>query len=94
VALLVPPELTPAELRYRSLFGGLRTLPLGSIERCELRVGVHEPRDRFRPLYRLVVTPRAEARQAPIVINVKVLTMDGLKRAIAALGVEAAAAQG
>lgn len=84
-------ELTPSTLVYRSLFGGRRTVALEAIGAAELEVGVLRPGDRFKPLYRLVITPRAPASWPPIVVNLKVLAMPELKRVVAALGVTSAA---
>lgn len=80
-------ELTPTELRYRSLFTGLRVIALDAIGSSEIQIGVNEPRDRFKPMYRLVVTPRDASGGAPIVVNVKVLSMNELRRVLLALGI-------
>jgi len=80
-------EVTAKELRYRSLFTGLRVIALDAIESSEIQIGVQEPRDRFRPLYRLVVKSREPADAKPLVVNVKVLSMNELRRVLLALGI-------
>lgn len=80
-------EVTSTELRYRSLFGGLRVIALSAIESSEIQIGVNEPRDRFRPLYRLVVTLREPAGAQPLIVNIKVLSMNELRRVLLALGI-------
>jgi hypothetical protein len=77
-------ELTPTELRYRSLFGGSRKVALADIERAEIEIGARTPRDRFRPQCRLVVVGRGEPR--PIVVNLKVFPFEPLKDVCAAVG--------
>jgi hypothetical protein len=78
-------ELTPDELRYRSLFGRSRQVRYDAIERAEIQVGVAEPGDRLRPRYRLVVVPR-DAEERPIVVNLKVFPFEPLKSVCAAVG--------
>ena len=83
-------ELGPTQLVYRSLFGGRRAIELSEIASADLEVGVLQPSDRFKPLYRLVVRAR-ETSRPPIVVNLKVLAMPALKRVVEALGVGAPA---
>lgn len=80
-------ELTPTEFRYRSLFGRSRALAYDAIANARIQVGVREYRDRFRPNYRLVVTPRA-ANERPIVVNLKVFAFEPLKQVCAAVDAE------
>lgn len=78
-------ELTPEELHYRSLFGGVRRVRYDAIEKAEIQVGVVEPADRMKPRSRLVVVPR-DAAKRPIVINLKVFPFEPLKDVCAAVG--------
>lgn len=76
-------ELTRDEFRYRSLFGGARSLRYEEIERATIEVGLVNRGDAFRPHYRMVVAPRNGKR--PIVVNLKVFPLAPLREVCAAL---------
>jgi hypothetical protein len=78
-------ELTPDEFRYRSLFGGSRGLRYEAIESARIQVGVRVSKDRWKPHYRLVLTPKAGATARPIVVNLKVFAFEPLKKVCAAV---------
>lgn len=79
-------ELTADEFRYRSLFGGSRSVAYADIDRAEIEIGVRTPGDRFRPRYRLVVVPRATVASRPILVNLKVFPFEPLRQVCAVVG--------
>ncbi|MBI5365216.1 MAG: hypothetical protein HZA53_18705 [Planctomycetes bacterium] len=81
-------ELTARELRYRSLFGGSRSIAFDAIANARIQVGARGAEDRWKPHYRLVITPRDGTSARPIVVNLKVFAFEPLKRVCAAVDAE------
>ncbi|HEY0159836.1 MAG TPA: hypothetical protein VGF28_21300 [Thermoanaerobaculia bacterium] len=69
-------------IRYRSLFGGRRSLAIADVDHARIDIGVFTYTDRFKPTTRLVV----EGRDGPaLVINLKVFRKDCVEGLIAVL---------
>lgn len=81
-------ELTARDFRYRSLFGGSRSIAFDAIASARIQVGGRDAKNRWKPHYRLVITPRDAAGARPIVVNLKVFAFEPLKRVCAAVDAE------
>ena len=68
-------------LAYRSLFGGTRSIPLADVDMAETKLATNK-----YPFMQLVVTPKAETGQPPIIINMKVFSKHDLDRVFDLLG--------
>jgi len=75
-------SLREGVVKYRSLFGGVRTILLSDIERAEYR---YAPEAAFGPFAQLVLTPSPNAGR-PVVINMKVFSRADLERLFEILG--------
>jgi hypothetical protein len=67
--------VSDSEFSYRSLFGGIRRLPLSQIASAKTEIGVGSS---FGPFYRLVIT--AKDATPPLVINMKVFSQADLQK--------------
>jgi hypothetical protein len=75
-------SLREGVLKYRSLFGGLRSIRLSDVERAEYKFA---PEAAFGPFVQLVLTPHPNAGP-PVVINMKVFSRADLDNLLDILG--------
>lgn len=66
-------EVDAENLKYSSLFGGRRIVPIHQIQSAKLEVGGSKFAERFLPLVRLKIRTRPESGIRDFSINVKVL---------------------
>jgi len=69
--------------RYSSLFGGVRCLRWGEIEKAETKIDTSA---KLGPIYKLILWPEPVSGDKPIVINMKVFGKADLSRAFEFLG--------
>lgn len=67
-------ELTDDTIRYSTLFRRSSSLSLHEIHKAEIKAGLGNYSDRFRPTVRLVIEPFPFVRKPPMVVNVKVFS--------------------
>jgi hypothetical protein len=76
-------EISNGVLSYRTLFRGTRSIALSSIASARTAITPQAP---LGPFFRLTIYPSRDARTRPIVINMKVFSIEDVNRLIDILG--------
>jgi hypothetical protein len=73
-------ELTDGILSYRTLFTGMRSLPVQDIARLRMVRGYQRSEDETKTFFRLIVEPRPGAPHDTLSINVNVFRRDDIEQ--------------